>query len=119
MIKVLYREDGTIADFWAVKEIPTASYIEISDEIHSQIINKDHYIVQNGAILDISNTPLYISKINEEENIKRQNEIKAQILNIETQQNRAIREVLLNNNEYSKSKLEEIERQIENLRTQI
>lgn len=119
MIKVLYKEDGTITDFWAIKEIPTTHYIEISEELHAQIINKDNYIVKNGEIFDISQTSEYINKVNDLEKTKRQTQIKEQISEIEYQQNRAIREVLLNNNEFSKSKLEEIERQIQELRTQL
>lgn len=119
MIKVLYKEDGTITDFWAINEIPSTPYIEISEELHLEISTKDNYIVQNGSIVDITKSQDYISKKEEETNQERKTEIKAQISNIELQQNRAIREILLNNNEYSKSKLQEIEMQIQELRLQL
>lgn len=77
-------------------------------------------IFQNPkGVVDISSTEEYLVKRQEAETIKRQTDIKNQILEIETLQARAIREILLNNTEYSRLKLQSIEEQIQTLRSQL
>ncbi len=76
---------------------------------------EDFEKLEDNTVINVINDSNYLAKKQEEEN----NKIKSQIILIEAQQARALREILLNNNEYSRTKLEEIESQIQNLRSQL
>ncbi len=119
MIKVLYDETGSITDFWAVERIPDSAFIEISEDVHKQIVDKDNYIVQNGKLLDISYTEAYKSQKLLEAKIESDLIIKNKILELEQKQNRSLREIILSGDDLSKSKLCEIESEIISLREQL
>ncbi len=119
MIKVLYNEDGTITDFWAIEDIPATPFIEISEDDHKMILNKDSYKVINNKLTDVSDTEEYKIRKNEEDKIEKQRKIKEQMIEIEKQQARAIRELMISDNDYSRSKILAIETQMQELRDQL
>lgn len=119
MIKVLYNNDGQITDLWAINETPTSKYIEITKEQHLEIVNNDCYIVKNGALFNIENEESYILKKTKEENEKKRNEILKKIQDIEKQQSRCIREIIISNNQEASSRLKDFEKQIEYLRKEL
>lgn len=119
MIKVLYDNSGKITEYWAIDEKPQVPYIEITEDIFNQIKDKDYFIIKDGSLTDLSQTDEYKSKKEQEQKEQQNNDVKKQILEIETKQNRAIRESLIYNDETSKAKIKEFETQIKTLRTQL
>lgn len=116
MIKVLYDNSGAISEFWAINEVPNCNYIEINEDELKKMAGKDNYIVKNGELIDISLTDDYIAKKATEKKQLRLAEIKKQIIELETQQNRAIREFILSGETNAKTKLLELDSKINELR---
>jgi len=94
-------------------EIDETFMVEIPDD------NKPYKMV-DGQVIDVSETESYKREIAE---LRKQNTIKTlkeQIVELESLQSRAIRELILNPaNEFAKTKLQNIETQIEVVRNDI
>ena len=119
MIKVLYNKEGQITDLWAINEIPSTPYIEITDEQHKQILKKDCYIVKDGELFNIENEERYILQKAEEEKAKHCALILKKIQDLEKHQARCIREIIISNSQEASLRLKDFEKQIEDLRKQL
>ncbi|MEI8128055.1 MAG: hypothetical protein WCG95_00430 [bacterium] len=94
-------------------EIDETFMVEIPDD------NKPYGLV-DGQVTDVSDTEAYKREIAELEKQNKITVLKSQIVELEALQSRSIRELILNPaNEFAKTKLQEIETQIEVVRNDI
>lgn len=76
-------------------------------------------ILQDGQIVDISQTPEYIAEQELKEKERNNLKVLQQIAELESQQNRPLRELLTSPNDFARNKLIEINNQIQMLRLQL
>lgn len=76
-------------------------------------------IVQDGKIINISDTEEYIAKQKQIEKEKITKETLCKIYDLEQEQFRAIREMIVNPNDFAKNKLIDIDKKIKDLRSKL
>jgi len=89
-------------------------------DINYSTFDPDKYEIQNNQLIDISQTQEYIAEQTAKENAIKKVELQNQIDELEKSQPRAIREIALNKSvDFAMGKLQSIDEQIQDLRTQI
>ncbi len=111
MIRFFNKNDGTYNNY--CDEIDETFMVEIPDD------NKPYKMI-DGQVIEVSDTEAYKRAIAELEKQNKIKTLKEQIVELEALQSRSIRELILNPaNEFAKTKLQDIETQIEVVRKNI